>query len=230
MKKSLFVCLLATLFAVKTPAQTTRYFEFMTTCGHGAWQDTSFIAATSNQVLIDTVLANLARPLNQRKFISGPINYGNGGINKNATHWFLWHFVTNQWNLVEAAIEVCDGCPYTDLDSDTAYWVANIGEFCPWSGRPTREVQSPTGLTEKKQIEEFSFYPNPASNMLQLKTNYYTGTRIEIYNSTGQTILTQQLKQPNSMIGIAHLNNGIYFIRILNGNITGVKKLLVEGK
>jgi hypothetical protein len=120
----------------------TRFFEFSTStfCGHGNWQDTSFIASTSNQAVIDSVLANLARPLNQRNFINGPIDYGNGGHNHNANHWFLWHFMPSQWSLVELAMEVCDGCPYTDVDADTAYWVGNVGRFCPWSGRPVRDL------------------------------------------------------------------------------------------
>ena len=136
-----FIMLLTMCFIGK--AQTTRYFEFSTTCGHGNWQDTTFIASTSNQIIIDSVLANLARPLNQRNFINGPIDYGNGGHNHNANHWFLWHFIPNQWNLAEVAIELCDGCPYTDVDADTAYWVGTVGQFCPWSGRPVREVADP---------------------------------------------------------------------------------------
>lgn len=66
-----FILLLKLCLICKT--QTLRYFEFNTNCGHGNWKDTSFIASTSNQVVIDSVLANIARPLNQRNFISGPI-------------------------------------------------------------------------------------------------------------------------------------------------------------
>ena len=43
--------------------QPVHYFEFITTCGHGNWQDTSFIAATSDQAVIDTCLVDLNKPL-----------------------------------------------------------------------------------------------------------------------------------------------------------------------
>ncbi len=138
--KHFFLLPFIVLFFSLANAQTTRYFEFTTECGHGNWQDTSFIASTSDQAVIDSVLANLARPVEERQFINGTIDYGHGGVNHNANNWFLWHFVPNEWNLVDFAIEVCDGCPYSDVDADTAYWVGNIGQFCHWSSKPVREV------------------------------------------------------------------------------------------
>ncbi len=146
MKKTGLIFILVLTISFIGKAQTIRYFEFSTTCGHGNWQDTTFIASTSDQAVIDSVLANIARPLNQRKFINGNIDYGNGGHNHNASHWFLWHFIPNQWSLVEMTIELCDGCPYSDVDADTATWVGTIGLFCPWSGRPVREISNPLGI------------------------------------------------------------------------------------
>ena len=211
-------------------AQTTRYFEFSTTCGHGNWQDTTFIASTSNQIIIDSVLANLARPINQRNFINGPIDYGNGGHNHNANHWFLWHFIPNQWSLVELAIEVCDGCPYTDVDADTAYWVGTVGQFCPWSGRPVREVSNPLGINDPIFENEISLYPNPAKDELNLKWNNLNNISVTIFNSVGQNLSTIILSKDKSIIDISGLQNGLYFLKINNGNKTGIKKLIIDGK
>jgi len=105
---------------------------------------------------IDT-LYDFLQQQDTKGFINGPIDYGNGGHNHNASHWFLWHFIPNQWSLVELAIEVCDGCPYTDVDTDTAYWVGNIGQFCPWSGRPVREVSNPLGINDRFLKMKFYF-------------------------------------------------------------------------
>jgi hypothetical protein len=146
-----------------------RYFEFGTTCGHNNWQDTTFIAAAANQAIVDSVLANLARPLNQRNFIAGPIDYGNGGYNRNAGHWFKWHFVPDQWTLTELAIELCNGCPYSDLDADTAYWVGTVGSFCPWTGIPLREVAGPSVLHKVNQPLEVDLSPNPAVDKVALQ-------------------------------------------------------------
>ena len=107
------ILLLSVLFA---SAQNMRYFQFSVACGHGNWQDTAFVAATNDTALINTVLAEMAKPMEERMFINGPIAAGHAGYNRNATHWFKWHFVPNEWSLVEFAIEVCDGCPFTDTD------------------------------------------------------------------------------------------------------------------
>lgn len=209
-------------------AQTTRYFEFSTTCGHGNWQDTTFIASTSDQVVIDTVLANIALPLNQRKFIAGNINYGNGGHNHNSSHWFLWHFIPNQWNLVEMAIEVCDGCPYSDVDADTAFWVGNLGQFCPWTGRPVREVSNPLGNNDQIFENEILLYPNPTKDKLNLKWNNSNNISVIIYNSIGQELATIFLSKQNETIDITNLQNGLFFLKIIDGNKIGIKKIIVD--
>jgi hypothetical protein len=230
MKKIVLNSILFLTFGFISNAQTTRYFEFSTNCGHGNWQDTTFIASTSDQVLIDTVIANIARPLNQRKFINGNIDYGNGGHNHNSSHWFLWHFIPNQWSLVEMAIEVCDGCPYSDVDADTATWVGTIGQFCPWSGKPVREVSNPLGINEQFLENEILLYPNPAKDKLNLKWNNSNNISIIIYNSIGQELSTIFLSKQNRIIDISELHNGLYFLKISDGNKAGIKKLIVDGK
>lgn len=222
--------ILVVTMGIAIKAQTVRYFEFSTTCGHGNWQDTTFIASTSDQVLIDTVLANMARPLNQRKFISGNIDYGHGGHNHNASHWFLWHFVPTQWDLVEVAIEVCDGCPYTDVNADTAYWIGNIGHYCPWSGRPVRVVSVPLGISEATFENEFLFYPNPAKDRLHLKWNGVNTISVTICNHMGQELLTTFVSKQSDLIDITNFQNGIYYLKINNGRKNGVEKIIVEGK
>jgi hypothetical protein len=230
MKKIVLNSIFSLTFGFISNAQTTRYFEFSTNCGHGNWQDTTFIASTSDQVLIDTVIANIARPLNQRKFINGNIDYGNGGHNHNSSHWFLWHFIPNQWSLVEMAIEVCDGCPYSDVDADTATWVGTIGQFCPWSGKPVREVSNPLGINEQFLENEILLYPNPAKDKLNLKWNNSNNISIIIYNSIGQELSTIFLSKQNRIIDISELHNGLYFLKISDGNKAGIKKLIVDGK
>ncbi|MCB0518056.1 MAG: hypothetical protein H6577_09740 [Lewinellaceae bacterium] len=88
--------LLIFLFQTGLTAQTTRYFEFsVPDCGHGNWQDTSFIAATDDPAVIADVLEDMSKPFEERRFIIGPIAYGHGGHNHNAGHWFLWHTPPN---------------------------------------------------------------------------------------------------------------------------------------
>ena len=48
MKKLLLSIILGLSICFTSISQITRYFEFTTNCGYGNWQDTSFIAATSD--------------------------------------------------------------------------------------------------------------------------------------------------------------------------------------
>jgi hypothetical protein len=147
--------------------QSMRYFAFSTRCGHGNWQDSMFIAATNNTSLVDSLLANLSRPIAYRKFVSGPIAPGNGGHNFNSFHGFKWHFIPNAWNLVEAAPELCDGCPFTDVDADTAYWLHRVRSFCPWTGIPIMEIV-PSSEKIISYMRSISFFPNPANEFIQI--------------------------------------------------------------
>jgi hypothetical protein len=211
-------------------AQTTRYFEFTISCGHGNWQDTSIIASATNQILIDTILAELNFPLSQRRFISGPIDYGNGGFNHNASHWFKWHFIPDQWVLTELAVEVCDGCPYTDLDSDAAYWVGQIGNFCPWSGQPAREVFITSINDEPDFADEILLYPNPANDEVIFKKLNSKVVSVTVFNSVGQKTGTIELTGTIQVFDVRHLQEGIYFLKFDGDDRSGFKKLVVGRK
>lgn len=221
-----FVLILILNFIGKS--QTTRYFEFTTDCGHGNWQDSTFVASTSNQVVIDTVLANIAKPLNERKFISGSIDYGHGGHNHNATHWFSWHFIPDQWNLVDATVELCDACPYTDVDGNTSYWVDNVGQLCIWSGKPVKEISNPLDINDPVLESKIIIYPNPAKDIINVKWNNSNKISITIYNTIGQKIKNIFLTNQNRKIDISELEHGIYFLKISDKHKTGIKKLVID--
>ena len=55
------------------------------------------------------------------------------GTRENKSH--AWHLVGV--DLVEIAIEVCDGRP-SDLDHDLGYWADTVTRYCPWSVVPIR--------------------------------------------------------------------------------------------
>lgn len=204
---------LSVVMPVPGQAQTTRYFQFTTDCGHGNWQDTAFIAATSDPAVIDSVLADLSRPPAERKFISGAIGYGNGGYNHNGPHQFLWHFIPNQWSLVDFSTEVCDGCPYSDVDADTAYWVGNLGNYCPWSGIVVREVTNTVDVPEP-DAGGITLYPNPAHTtlLLQLPGHRLPAT-CTILNAMGAVVREKQAVVSGA-VDIASLATGLYVLLI----------------
>lgn len=207
-------------------AQTLRYFEFRLACGHGNWQDTSLIAATSDQEVIDSVLAQLAKPFAQRdKFISGNIAAGNAGYNHNAGHWFKWHFIEDEWDLRQLAVEVCDGCPYTDVDADTAYWLHTLGFFCPWSGFPAREVDAPSGVDEPASAAPV-IYPNPARDAFTLH-GVEGSLNLTLHDLCGRTVKNYGMVRANAMLDISGLAPGTYLIRAAGGRQNTCSKLIV---
>jgi len=214
------------LAGIYAQAQTVRYFEFRPACGHGNWQDTSFIAAASDAALIDTVLAELGKPFDERRFIGGPITGGNGGYNRNAGHWFKWHFIPDQWELADVATEVCDGCPYTDVDADTAYWISNIGHFCPWSGRLSREVTGTMGVVENPPVAAFGLYPNPATDKITLGITGTGTASISIYNAVGTLVMRLSDLTANT-IDVSTLGAGLYFLQVNTPNYSGSQKFIV---
>ena len=230
MKKIILIFFFMFMCCCFCKSQTMRYFEFSTNCGNGNWRDTTFIAAASNQALIDSVLANIARPMNQRKLINGPIDYGNGGHNHNSNHWFLWHFIPDQWNLVEYAMEACDGCPYSDVDADTAYWIGTLRQFCPWTSQPTREVPNTLGVNDQELETEITIYPNPVLNKLNLQFNSITNNSLTLYDSTGQEMLTLLVSKQNETVDLTELDSGFYFLKIMCENKILIKKIIVSGK
>ena len=118
-----------------------RYFRF-SSCpqeNHGNWQDTSFVAATSNADVIAQCLAQLALPLEERSlFPLGLLAKGYAGYNTNDTHKFNWHLVEDDWELVEVGVEIYDGCAYSDVQLTN--YTKNVGRYGGWSNRVLEEI------------------------------------------------------------------------------------------
>ena len=227
MKKHLLSICILLCISLHSQAQTLRYFEFNTSCGYNETRDNSFIAATSNTDLINSVLAEIAKPIEERKFINGPIDFGNGGHNKNGSYWFNWHFIPDQWELADSATEVCDGCPYTDVELNTNYWVNTVKYFCPWSGKPIQEVSEPLNVNQSNGLNNLTFYPNPAKKNIYFKWNTQDGFKVELFDVSGKALKTYNLTKQQPTINITSLPQGIYFMKITKQHQTVVKKLII---
>lgn len=118
-----------------------RYFRF-SSCpeeNHGHWQDTSFVAATSNTEVIKKCTEQLKLPLADRSlFPLGKLAAGDNGYNKNASHNFSWHLIENDWDMVEMGIEIYDGCAYTD--AELADYLNTVERYGGWSNRVMEEL------------------------------------------------------------------------------------------
>lgn len=100
-----------------------------------------FVAVTSDSVVVETARQLLRLPAGERqRHAHGFIRAGSGGVNLD----WNWHFIPDQWDLVEMSVEVCDGRPsfvHNYLDE----WL-ELGYFCPW-GSYIKEELSPADIT-----------------------------------------------------------------------------------
>jgi hypothetical protein len=222
--KSITTIILLT-YSLVTFAQT-RYFEFtFRPANTSDWRDSSFIAATSDQNVIDSVLADIQKPLIERKHIHGPIEAGNEGYNHNATHWFLWHFIPYGWNLVENSVEVCDGRPFSDVDSDTSYWFNTVIYFCPWGIRVSRKVFISGVDGNQLSASAINIYPDPATNYLTIEMQ--RNAQIEIINIEGQ-IIKSIASDCKTSVDVSTFARGMYFVKAKTEDGVMVKKFVKE--
>lgn len=116
-----------------------RYFKF-SACDHtDDWRNESFIASTADPVVIQQCLDQLALSVEERTlFPLGKIAAGSGGYNFNDTHEFNWHFIEDEWELVEVGIEIYDGCPYSE--AELLDYVGTVGGYGGWGNRIEAEI------------------------------------------------------------------------------------------
>jgi len=87
-----------------------------------------------------------------------------------------------------------------------------------------------TSIVENNFKKEIVLYPNPAKDKLNLKWNSTNTISITIYNALGQELSTTFLSKQDDSIDISNLQNGLYFLKVSDGNKTWIKKLVVDEK
>ncbi len=210
MKRSIFFFTILFL-AGQSHGQTLRFFEF----GFRTPLPDSMnvIAATSDTTVIIKALSQLALPESQRNlFINGELQYGTETNNP----LYSWHFLTNGWDLVEVAVEVCDGRP-DDVENDKPYWIDLIGRFCPWSSYIKREIVA--SEVRDDIYTTIRLYPNPTSDLMTIDADpSITIRELYVLDALGKIVLT--VSPHGRTIDLSSLARGQYYIivRYFDGN------------
>ena len=63
--------------------------------------------------------------------VHGTLKRGDGGFNAP----YGWHLDPSTVTFPDLTMEVCDGRPNSDVQSDISYWVDTIKYYCPWGAR-----------------------------------------------------------------------------------------------
>ena len=85
-------------------------------------------------------------------------------------------------------------------------------------------------VNENSNGPEFSLYPNPVSDLLNITFGKPTSksVKLKIFNTTGQQVYGKTVSGNTSQVGInvSGLPSGVYFVKIDTGNKTVVKKFI----
>ena len=74
--------------------------------------------------------------------------------------------------------------------------------------------------------KESQIYPNPTSNLINIDNA--ANSNIEIYNILGEKVKTVANSMDKTSIDVSDLNNGMYIIKIQNGNSIETKKIQIS--
>ncbi len=130
--------------------------------------------------------------------------------------------------LVDQGLNIIDAVVFGPQGNDMA-WAR-----CP-NGRGAFETRTPSfalsndnscmvATNDWENIFDLDVYPNPANDWLKIETDYPQEILIELWNSTGQLIIQEEM-QFETNISTSELPEGLYFLKIGEG---GVKKVVIS--
>lgn len=118
----------------------------------------------------------------------------------------------------------------TVLQDNVTYYAAT---FDPSTGCTGRNIQSTRlGVTvhlvlgnQAFHLSELRIYPNPISTVLNVSAASKIKS-IEIFNTLGQRVMTQQCNSNDVKIDVAHLSRGVYFVKVNAGQAGQILKVI----
>ena len=85
------------------------------------------------------------------------------------------------------------------------------------------EINDPKNI----HIEGLTIYPNPVSNgKLYISSTKNLSKHIEIFDVLGKQVINETVD--NNRLDVSILTNGIYIMKISQGNATTTKKLVIK--
>lgn len=88
------------------------------------------------------------------------------------------------------------------------------------------DVQNSVGVSSVNSQSKYEVYPNPASNVLNIKSE--KGTEIEIYTVSGRLVSKTTANEDLVLIYTKNLKNGMYLVKMVKGSQIKNKKILIN--
>jgi CubicO group peptidase (beta-lactamase class C family) len=88
-------------------------------------------------------------------------------------------------------------------------------------------VAFPTGIAGNNASGKISVYPNPATGLITV-SGLPVNSEIQIMDLTGKLLMTMETMNTTATFDIRNLPQGLYFIRSMNGETTGIGKFIKQ--
>ena len=76
-------------------------------------------------------------------------------------------------------------------------------------------------------ILDFSYYPNPVKNTLNLSFNQEI-SNVEIYNLLGQKVNANSVGANQGQVDMSNLSNGVYLVKVFSNNQSKTIRVIKE--
>ncbi len=120
------------------------------------------------------------------------------------------------------------GCTDNELQPENARMeTANLYAINYCDGSPVNEVCPTSGIKENN-ISSFLLFPNPASNVLNIRTKTAGKFDVSIFDLTGREILNKSILNGQATIDLSNINKGNYIVKLVQNNSYSIEKLVVE--
>ena len=120
-----------------------------------------------------------------------------------------------------------DEWEWVNLNANTEFYAIAQGKNAQGEWGEITKVEFITSLTGNAEMFEndFNIYPNPINDRLYIETQTQTFS-IEIYDIFGRRQELSAISGQQSVINVANLNSGIYFVKIKTENGEVVKRFI----
>lgn len=117
---------------------------------------------------------------------------------------------------------------------DKDFWDRNPADQYNYGGGLSDPIQitisSGVGINEVLQKANVSVFPNPTEGLLNVKLNGYKSevVGIQIFNTKGQLVLTDEILKSQSEFNLSELPKGVYFVELRNGTNKSSTKIVLD--